>query len=173
MFRFLTAGESHGKAISAIIEGLPAGVPISAEFINRHLSRRMKGYGRGGRMLIETDTVEILSGVRHGLSMGSPISLVVRNADNPNWTAIMDERPVDEDIKKITRLRPGHADMAGVIKFGFDDVRPVLERSSARETVTRTAVAAVCRCLLEEFGIGVRSHVVRIGPVAIGELDLP
>jgi chorismate synthase len=173
MLRFLTAGESHGKALTTIIEGLPAGVPITAEFINGHLARRMKGYGRGGRMLIESDTVEILSGVRHGLSMGSPISLLVRNADNPNWTTIMDEKPVDEQVKKVTRLRPGHADMAGVIKYGFDDVRPVLERSSARETVTRTAVAAVCRCLLEQFGIGVRSHVVRIGPVAIGELDLP
>jgi len=173
MLRFLTAGESHGKAITAIVEGMPAGVPVRAEFINYHMARRMKGYGRGGRMLIETDTVEILSGVRHGYTMGSPVTLLVRNADNPNWTTIMDEKPVEEEIKKITRLRPGHADMAGVIKYGLDDVRPVLERSSARETVTRTAVAALCRCLLEEFGIGVRSHVVRIGPVGIGELDLP
>jgi chorismate synthase len=173
VLRFLTAGESHGKALTTIVEGLPAGVPIRAEFLNHHLARRMKGYGRGGRMQIETDTVEILSGVRHGRSMGSPIALLVRNADNPNWTTIMDEKPVDEDVRKITRLRPGHADMAGVIKYGFDDVRPVLERSSARETVTRTAIAGICRCLLEEFGIGVRSHVVRIGPVGVGELDLP
>jgi len=173
MLRFLTAGESHGKALTTVIEGLPAGVPISADFINQHLARRMKGYGRGGRMLIENDTVEILSGVRHGCSMGSPISLLVRNADNANWTSIMDEKPVADGVKKVTRLRPGHADMAGVIKYGFDDVRPVLERSSARETVTRTAVAAVCRSLLEQFSIGVRSHVVRIGPLAIGELDLP
>ncbi len=173
MLRFLTAGESHGKALTTIIEGLPAGLPLSAELINRHLSRRMRGYGRGGRMLIETDTAEFLSGVRHGFTMGSPVTLLVRNADNPNWTVIMDEKPVEESVKKITRLRPGHADMAGVIKYGFDDVRPVLERSSARETVTRTAVAAVCRALLDQFGIGVRSHVVRIGPVGIGELDLP
>ncbi|HEX6511655.1 MAG TPA: chorismate synthase [Chloroflexota bacterium] len=173
MLRFLTAGESHGKALTTVIEGLPAGVPIRAEFLNKQLGRRMKGYGRGGRMQIETDTVEILSGIRHGFSMGSPISLVIRNADNPNWTTIMDEKPVDDEVKKVTRLRPGHADMAGVIKYGFDDVRPVLERSSARETVTRTAVAAVCRCLLGEFGIGVRSHVVRIGPIGIGELELP
>ena len=171
--RFLTAGESHGKALTAVIEGLPAGVPLRAEFINQHLGRRMNGYGRGGRMQIETDTVEILSGVRHGLTMGSPISLVVRNADNPNWTVIMDEKPVGDEVAKVTKLRPGHADMAGVIKYGLDDIRPVLERSSARETVTRTAVAAVCRALLGEFGIGVRSHVVRIGPVGIGELELP
>lgn len=173
MLRFLTAGESHGKALTTIIEGLPAGVPLSAEFINAHLSRRMRGYGRGGRMKIETDTVEILSGVRHGRSMGSPVTLLVRNVDNVNWTTIMDEKPVDEEVKKVTRLRPGHADMAGVIKYGLDDVRPILERSSARETVTRTAVAAVCRALLQEFGIGVRSHVVRVGPVAIADLDLP
>ncbi|MHB8620456.1 MAG: chorismate synthase, partial [Chloroflexota bacterium] len=119
------------------------------------------------------DTAEILSGVRHGLTMGSPVTLLVRNADNPNWGAAMDPAPVDDPVKKVTRLRPGHADMAGVLKYGFDDVRPVLERSSARETVTRTAVAAVCRALLEPFGIGIRSHVVRIGPVAAGDTELP
>ncbi|HEU0167378.1 MAG TPA: chorismate synthase [Chloroflexota bacterium] len=173
MLRFLTAGESHGKALTTIIEGLPAGVPVLAEFINGQLSRRQKGYGRGGRMQIETDAVEILSGVRHGYSMGGPITLMIRNKDNPNWTVIMDEKPVDEEVAKITRLRPGHADMAGVIKYGLDDIRPILERSSARETTTRTAVAAVCRELLQEFGIGIRSHVVRVGPVAAGELALP
>src|SRR5207247_11169562 len=109
MLRFLTAGESHGKALTAVIEGLPAGVPVRAEFINQHLARRMKGYGRGGRMQIETDTVEILSGVRHGYSMGSPISLAARNADNPNWTSIMDEKPVDAEVGKLTGLRPAHA----------------------------------------------------------------
>ncbi len=173
MIRYLTAGESHGKALTTIIEGLPAGIPLRAEFINHHLSRRMHGYGRGGRMKIETDTVEILSGVRHGLTMGSPVTLVIRNADNKNWTVIMDEKPVDEEVKKVTRLRPGHADMAGVIKYGLDDVRPILERSSARETATRTAIAAVCRALLDEFGIGIRSHVVRIGPVVMGDIELP
>ena len=175
MLRFLTAGESHGKALTTIIEGLPAGIPLRADFINGHLARRMHGYGRGGRMKIETDTVEILSGVRHGLTMGSPVALVVRNADNQNqnWRTVLNEEPVPDDVAKVTRLRPGHADMAGVIKYGFDDVRPVLERSSARETVTRTAIAAVCRALLEQFDIHIRSHVVRIGPIAWGEVALP
>ncbi len=169
MLRFLTAGESHGKQVTAILEGMPSGLPISAEWINRQLARRQKGYGRGARQQIEQDQVLIRGGVRHGRTMGGPIALVVENKDNPNWNIIMDVEEVPEDVKPppVTRLRPGHADFAGTIKYAVDDVRPILERASARETVTRVAVAAVCRRLLDEFGIKIGGYVRQIGQTVV------
>ena len=140
MIRYFTAGESHGPALSAIVEGMPAGVPINSDNINTQLARRQQGHGRGGRMKIETDQAEVLSGIRFGKTIGSPIGLVIRNRDWENWTTTMAqfEKP-DEEITKISIPRPGHADLAGRIKYGFDDIRPVIERSSARETAARVA----------------------------------
>jgi len=166
MFRFLTAGESHGKALTVIIEGLPAGLPLTEDHIALDLRRRQGGYGRGQRQQIEEDRAEILSGVRHGLTLGSPIGLVIRNRDWPNWQDIMQVEPGAEAAEKLTRLRPGHADLAGAIKYGQDDVRPILERASARETAARVAVGAVARRFLAEFGIAVRSHTLAVGEVA-------
>ena len=165
IFRFLTAGESHGKALTVIIEGLPAGLPLTEDHIALDLRRRQGGYGRGQRQQIEEDRAEILSGVRHGLTLGSPIGLVIRNRDWPNWQDIMQVEPGAEAAEKLTRLRPGHADLAGAIKYGQDDVRPILERASARETAARVAVGAVARRFLEEFGIAVRSHTRAVGEV--------
>ena len=166
MFRFLTAGESHGKALTVIIEGLPAGLALTEDYIALDLRRRQGGYGRGQRQQIEEDRAEILSGVRHGLTLGSPIGLVIRNRDWPNWQDIMQVEPGAEAAEKLTRLRPGHADLAGAIKYGQDDVRPILERASARETAARVAVGAVARRFLAEFGIAVRSHTLAVGEVA-------
>ena len=163
MFCFLTAGESHGKGLVAIIEGVPAGLALDEEYIARDLARRQKGYGRGVRMKIEQDQAEIISGVRHGLTMGSPISLLIWNRDWKNWQEIMSVSPVEKEIEAVTRLRPGHADLAGTMKYNFDDVRPILERASARETASRVAVGAIARKLLDEFGIEIRSHTVCIG----------
>jgi len=165
MFRFLTAGESHGKALTVIIEGLPAGLALTEDYIALDLRRRQGGYGRGQRQQIEEDRAEILSGVRHGLTLGSPISLVIRNRDWPNWQDVMQVEPAAEAAEKLTRLRPGHADLAGAIKYGQDDVRPILERASARETAARVAVGAVARRFLEQFGIAVHSHTLAIGEV--------
>ncbi|MSQ33231.1 MAG: chorismate synthase [Dehalococcoidia bacterium] len=165
MFRFLTAGESHGRGLSIIIEGVPAGLPLSEEYIARDLIRRQQGYGRGGRMQIEQDRAEVLSGVRHGLTLGSPIALLVWNKDWANWTEKMSIAPVEQPVEKVTRLRPGHADLAGTIKYSLDDVRPVLERASARETAARVAAGAVARRFLEEFGIAIHSHTIAIGGV--------
>jgi len=165
MFRFLTAGESHGKALTVIIEGLPAGLPLTEDHIALDLRRRQGGYGRGQRQQIEEDRAEILSGVRHGLTLGSPLSLMLRNRDWPNWQDIMQVEPGAEATEKLTRLRPGHADLAGAIKYGQDDVRPILERASARETAARVAVGAVARRFLAEFGIAVHSHTLAIGEV--------
>ncbi|KPK45934.1 MAG: chorismate synthase [Dehalococcoidia bacterium SM23_28_2] len=165
MFRFLTAGESHGKALSVIIEGLPAGLPLTEDYIALDLRRRQGGHGRGQRQQIEEDRAEILSGVRHGLTLGSPLSLVIRNRDWPNWQDVMQVEPTTEATEKLTRLRPGHADLAGAIKYGQDDVRPILERASARETAARVAVGAVARRFLEEFGIAVHSHTLAVGDV--------
>src|SRR3989304_840005 len=137
MFRFLTAGESHGKGVTAIVEGMVAGMPLNEADINRDLERRQHGYGRGDRMKIEQDRAEILSGVRHGKTLGSPISLFIRNRDWENWQKTMDAAAVNVEVEKVTRLRPGHADLAGALKYGFDDVRNVLERASARETAAR------------------------------------
>jgi chorismate synthase len=163
MFRFLTAGESHGKGLVAIVEGMPAGLALDEDYIARDLARRQKGYGRGSRMAIERDRAEIISGVRHGLTIGSPISLLIWNRDWENWKQVMSVLPVEQEVEPVTRLRPGHADLAGAMKYNLDDVRPILERASARETASRVAVGAVARKLLAEFGIEIHSHTVCIG----------
>jgi chorismate synthase len=168
--RYLTAGESHGPQLTTIIEGLPSGMPLVAEDINIELARRQKGYGRGRRMQIEKDTVEILGGVRHGYTLGSPVALVVKNNDWKHWTKIMGQEPLDENVeeeikRKISRPRPGHADLNGGIKYGHRDMRNVLERSSARETTVRVAAGAVAKKLLSLLGIEVASHVIEIGGI--------
>jgi len=160
--KFLTAGESHGKSLLGILDGFPSGVKISEKYIGFQLARRQMGYGRGGRMKIEKDWAEILCGVRHGKTLGSPIGLKVNNNDWKNWITKMSKEPVDSEVKKITLPRPGHADLAGIKKFGFDDIRNILERSSARETTMRVALASVCRKFLEEIGIEVGSRVTQI-----------
>jgi chorismate synthase len=164
-FRFLTAGESHGKGLTMVIEGLPAGLPLSEADIATDLVRRQGGYGRGGRMKIENDHAEIKGGVRHGLTLGSPVALWIENRDWVNWTEKMAVDPVEAAIERVTRLRPGHADLPGAIKYGFDDVRNVLERASARETAARVAVGAVAKRFLEEFGVAFHSHTLAIGGV--------
>jgi chorismate synthase len=164
--RFLTAGESHGKALTAIVEGVPAGLSLTEEFIASDLRRRQGGYGRSKRQQIEEDRAEIMGGVRHGLTLGSPIVLLVANRVWEDWSAVMQVGPYEGETNKVTRLRPGHADLAGAMKYGFDDARNVLERASARETAARVAVGAVCRRFLEEFGVAVHSHTVSIGDLA-------
>ena len=159
---YLTAGESHGKGLLGIIDGIPAGLTIDEEYIAQQLFRRQQGHGRGGRMKIEKDRAEIYTGVRHGISLGSPIGLVLPNKDWENWTKKMASVPVDEEIKKVTLPRPGHADLSGVQKFDFDDIRNVLERSSARETAMRVALASICRKLLIEIGIEIGSRVIQV-----------
>ena len=163
--KFLTAGESHGKALLGILDGVPSGFEISENYIGAQLARRQMGHGRGGRMKIENDWAEILCGVRHGVTLGSPIGLKINNNDWKNWTKKMSKEPVDSEIKKITLPRPGHADLAGVKKFGFDDIRNILERSSARETSMRVGLGSVCRKVLEELGIEVGSRVTQIHDV--------
>ncbi|MFL3008674.1 MAG: chorismate synthase [Candidatus Neomarinimicrobiota bacterium] len=163
--KFLTAGESHGKALLGILDGVPSGFEISENYIGTQLARRQMGHGRGGRMKIENDWAEILCGVRHGVTLGSPIGLKINNNDWKNWTKKMSKEPVDSEIKKITLPRPGHADLAGVKKFGFDDIRNILERSSARETSMRVGLGSVCRKVLEELGIEVGSRVTQIHDV--------
>jgi chorismate synthase len=168
MLRFETAGESHGECLVATLTGLPAGVPVDLDKINRELWRRQQGYGRGGRMKIETDRAEIVSGVRHSKTIGSPIAIIIRNADWKNWTEALPVEDIDggEDKKKpVTRPRPGHADLAGVIKYNFPDARYILERASARETTARVAVGALAKAFLAEFGTHVLSHVIAVGPV--------
>ncbi len=167
MIRYLTSGESHGPGLVGVVEGLPAGIEISSEYINRQLWRRQQGYGRGGRMRIESDTVEILSGVRFGRTLGSPIALVVRNKDWMNWTEKMSVEGSGIGIEKISTPRPGHADLAGALKYGFDDLRNVIDRASARETAMRVALCTVVRKFLETFGIFIGSHVLSIGPAAV------
>ena len=163
--QFLTAGESHGKGLVGIIDGIPAGLEISEEYIDRQLRRRQMGHGRGGRMKIEKDHGEIWSGVRHGKTLASPIGILVQNLDWKNWTNKMSVDAIDKEIKEVTLPRPGHADLAGIHKYGFTDIRNVLERSSARETTMRVALGSVCRKLLEEVGIHVASRVVQIHDV--------
>ena len=163
--KFLTAGESHGQGLLGILDGIPSGLKISEDYIGIQLARIHLGYGRGGRMKIEKDRAGIWGGVRHGLSLGAPVGLIVRNKDWENWTKKMSVSPVDDEIRKVTLPRPGHADLAGVQKYGFDDIRNVLERSSARETTMRVALGSVCRKLLEDVGIEVGSHVVEIHDV--------
>ena len=173
MFRFLTAGESHGKGLTVIVEGLPAGIPVSEKYIAADMARRQVGYGRGGRMKIETDFAEILSGVRHGVTMGSPVAMWIENRDwstgtgpdGVNWTDEMSINPTDVEYQKLTKLRPGHADTAGTLKYHQDDARNILERSSARESAARVAAGSIAKRFLEEFDIEVHSHVTCIGGV--------
>src|SRR6266542_883297 len=174
-FRFLTAGESHGKGLLVIVDGMPAGLPLSEDYIKGHLKRRQAGYGRGKRQEIESDFAEIVSGVRHGLTMGGPIGMRIENKDwnNANWQKRMAIAPVEEEIEKLTAMRPGHADLAGSVKYGLDDVRPVLERASARETTARVAAGAVARRLLEEVGVAVHSHVLAVGEVRAAPPESP
>ncbi len=164
LWRFMTAGESHGPGLVGIVEGVPAQIPLSAEFINEDLSRRQKGYGRGGRMTIEKDQVEFFGGVRHGKTLGSPVALLVKNRDFANWQESMAPGKGQAD-RIVTRPRPGHADLVGGIKYGHRDLRNVLERASARETTMRVALGAVARSFLRELGIEVRGHVLSIGDV--------
>lgn len=175
MLRFLTAGESHGPALVVIVEGLPAGLRLEAEAIDRQLRRRQMGYGSGRRMQIEEDRVELLAGVRHGVTLGSPVAMRIANRDFARWREAMDPAPAPPEAagqqeawrsRPVTRPRPGHADLAGALKYGFDDVRNVLERASARETAARVAAGAAARQLLEALGIAIVGHVVAIGPVA-------
>jgi len=174
MFRYLTAGESHGPRLTAIIEGLPAGLAVSAERINVDLARRQCGYGRGGRMKIETDTVEILSGVRWGETLGSPVTLSVVNRDWENWHDRMSpSAEFRDDSIRVTRARPGHADLAGAMKYNQRDVRNILERSSARETAVRVAVGGLAKCLLAEFGITVNGYVTELGGIKAVRPNLP
>jgi chorismate synthase len=170
MLRFETAGESHGECLVATLTGLPAGVPVSLESINRELWRRQQGYGRGGRMKIETDTAELVAGVRHSRTIGSPVAIVIRNKDWHNWTEALPVEDSDgsEDKRKpVTRPRPGHADLAGCLKYNFHDARYILERASARETTARVAVGALAKALLQEFGIEILSHVIGVGQVRL------
>jgi chorismate synthase len=168
MFRFETAGESHGECLVATVTGLPAGIPVRLDTVNRELWRRQQGYGRGGRMKIETDRAEIVSGVRHSRTIGSPVAIIIRNADWKNWTDTLPvENGAEEKKKPVTRPRPGHADLAGVLKYNFTDARYILERASARETAARVAVGALAKALLREFGIEVLSHVLAVGPVGL------
>ena len=167
MIRYLTAGESHGPELIGIVEGLPAGLPLSKEAIVQQLARRQQGYGRSGRMAFEKDSAEIISGVRFGKTMGHPVALRMVNRayekDDANWPLVMSVTPVDEDVPRITVPRPGHADLVGVQKFRFDDIRPVIDRSSARETAMRVACCATARQLLRYFGIQIGGHVLQIG----------
>ena len=175
MFRFTTAGESHGRMLVAIVEGLPAGLACDVELINRELARRQWGYGRGGRMKIEQDRVEIVSGVRHGQTLGSPVALLIENKDWANWTDVMatEARAVAPDkARRVKRPRPGHADLAGGQKFGARDLRDVLERASARETAARVACGALAKQLLAAFGVEIRSHVVQLGGVPERPLEI-
>ena len=160
--KFLTAGESHGKGLLGVLDGMPAGLDISEDYIDAQLSRRQMGHGRGGRMKIEKDHGEIWSGVRHGKTLGSPVGILVENKDWKNWTKKMSIEPVKESTKRVTLPRPGHADLAGIQKYGANDIRNILERSSARETTMRVALGSVCRKFIEEFGIEVGSRVVQI-----------
>jgi chorismate synthase len=175
MFRFTTAGESHGRALVAIVEGLPAGMPVDIAQIDHQLKRRQQGYGRGARMKIEQDRVEILSGVRHGLTLGSPLSLLIENKDWANWTEVMSAEPKDlapEKSRRVKRPRPGHADLAGGLKYNTRDLRDVLERASARETTARVACGALARQLLAHFGVEIHSHVIQLGGIPDKPLEL-
>ncbi len=175
MFRFTTAGESHGPALLAIVEGLPAGVPLDIAALNHEMWRRQQGYGRGGRMKIEQDRAEILSGVRHGETLGSPVALRIENKDWAHWTDIMSVEPGDvrpERARVVKRPRPGHADLVGGLKYDRRDLRDILERASARETAARVACGALARQLLAQFGIELRSHVVQLGGIPDAPLSL-
>jgi chorismate synthase len=171
MLRFTTAGESHGQALVSVLEGMPAGLPLLAAHVDADLARRQQGYGRGRRMQIERDTAEFLSGVRAGETLGSPIAMLIRNRDWANWQEIMDPAPRDSDAggaprrRAVTRVRPGHADLTGMLKYDRDDARDILERASARETTARVAAGAIARRLLEELGVTIGSHLVHLGGI--------
>src|ERR671933_85703 len=167
--RFTTAGESHGPGLTAVLEGLPAGLELRPEDIDRDLARRQLGHGRGGRMKIESDRAEVTSGIRHGRTLGSPISLRIANRDYANWEERMNPWPVNGDVAEVHLPRPGHADLAGVQKYGLSDVRDILERASARETAARVAAAGPAKAFLSALGVAVFSHVVRIGTVTAPE----
>jgi chorismate synthase len=176
MLRFQTAGESHGQALVASLSGMPAGLCVDFEYVNRELKRRQGGYGRGGRMRIESDTAQFLSGVRHGRTIGSPITLLIANHDWENWKealAVEDRPETRAKHKSLTRPRPGHADLAGCLKYNFPEARYVLERASARETAARAAAGALAKLLLKEFGVEVASHVVAVGSVFLEHESVP
>src|SRR5947199_823896 len=162
MFRFLTAVESHGPYLTMIVEGLPAGLVVDSAIVDADLRRRQGGYGRGGRMKIERDAVRFLSGVRHGKTLGSPITMQIENRDWINWEERMSAEPVEASMDPVTRVRPGHADFTGAMKYGHTDIRNVIERSSSRETASRVAVGGLCRQFLAQFGISIHSHVLSI-----------
>src|ERR687894_1376474 len=169
--RFTTAGESHGPGLTAVLEGLPAGLELAPEDIDLDLARRQLGHGRGGRMKIEKDRADVVAGVRHGRTLGSPVALRVDNRDYQNWEERMNPWPVDGDVAEVHLPRPGHADLAGVLKYGHTDVRNVLERASARETAARVAAGALAKAYLRAMGVEVFSHVTRIGTVAAPERE--
>src|SRR5205085_4734945 len=175
--RFTTAGESHGPALVSILEGMPAGLPLLADDVNAELARRQQGYGRGRRMQIERDAVEFLSGVRAGQTIGSPISMLIANRDWKNWQDVMDAAPRDGDPdprrRAVTRVRPGHADLTGLLKYDRNDARDILERASARETTARVAAGAICRRLLAEFDVRIGSHLVHLGGIDATAVALP
>ena len=176
MLRFTTAGESHGPALVSVLEGMPAGVPLLAADVDLQLARRQQGYGRGRRMQIETDRIEFVAGVRAGETLGSPIAMLIRNSDWKNWTEIMDPAPRDEDAhamrkRSVTRVRPGHADLTGLLKYDRTDARDILERASARETTARVAAGAICRVLLRQFHVDIGSHLVHLGGVDAARPD--
>jgi chorismate synthase len=177
MLRFSTAGESHGKALVSIVEGLPAGLPVSAEWVDRELARRMLGYGRGARMKIERDRIEWLSGLRAGETLGSPVAMLIHNRDWANWEDVMAYEATDTTgelrRRRVTRPRPGHADLAGVLKYDRVDARDILERASARETTARVAAGALAKRLLDEFGVEVGSHVISMGGIRVPAVSLP
>src|SRR5215210_5596288 len=177
MLRFSTAGESHGKALVSIVEGLPAGLPVTAEWVDRELARRMQGYGRGARMKIERDRIEWLSGLRAGETLGSPVAMLVPNRDWANWEDVMaaESRESAGELRRrrVTRPRPGHADLAGVLKYDRLDARDILERASARETTARVAAGALAKRLLDEFGVEIGSHVVSLGGIRVPRVALP
>src|SRR6478672_918969 len=174
-FRFTTAGESHGKALAAIVEGLPAGLSIDIAKINHELWRRQQGYGRGGRQKIESDEIQILSGVRHGKTLGSPIALLIENRDFVHWQEVMSVDEIEtapKNPRTVKRPRPGHADLAGGQKFQTRDLRDILERASARETAARVACGAIAKQLLENFGVEIKSHVIKLGKVPEKPLEI-
>jgi chorismate synthase len=177
MLRFSTAGESHGKALVTIVEGLPAGLPVSAEWVDRELSRRMQGYGRGARMKIERDQIEWLSGLRAGETLGSPVAMLIANRDWANWEDVMAYEAASSTgelrRRRVTRPRPGHADLAGVLKYDRLDARDILERASARETTARVAAGALAKRLLDEFGVEIGSHVISLGGIQVPRVELP
>src|SRR3954447_23326013 len=170
-FRFTTAGESHGPGLVAIVEGIPAGLELDRQRLNREMARRQLGHGRGGRMKIESDSVEIRAGVRHGQTLGGPVAVLVANRDYANWEERMNPWPVDAEVEEVHLPRPGHADLAGLLKFGHSDVRNVLERASARETAAQVAAGGLAKELLHAVGVSVHSHVLQMGSVVADVAD--